>query len=245
MASTVKRFAAEVAAPPREVAPRTFRFIASTDALDRDGDVIEPSGWDLGEYQRNPVILLLHETRELPVARAIRCEVTARGLEVDVLFPDAGISARSDEAYGLVKAGILRALSVGFQPLEAKPLPGGGQRFTRARLLEISLVSVPSNPEALLAARLGGKAKPEPVFHLPMISREEAARLDAAVKASRERIERLTAPKRETIYAVNPDDVRAAVEAAVVKVVRTEVNRLRGRLDDDEAPHVHRPRSFC
>ena len=73
-------------------------------------------------------------------------------------LPAKGASEASDEAYQLVAEGYLRAVSVGFRPLEWEPMPDGrGTRFTSVELLEISLVSVPANASALLAARLGGK----------------------------------------------------------------------------------------
>jgi HK97 family phage prohead protease len=143
---------------PREVAARTFRFVASTEERDRDGDVIMASGWDLASFQKNPVILVGHDRSALPVARAARVWVEGSRLMVDVEFPPEGASEAADEAYELVANGYLRAVSVGFLPHAAEPLAGGGTRFTRSELVEISLVSTPSNRSAVLAAALGGKA---------------------------------------------------------------------------------------
>jgi hypothetical protein len=58
-----------------------------------------------------------------------------------------------------VQAGILRAVSVGFRPIESKPLnekdkdPFGPQRFTKHELVETSLVSIPANPNALAVVK--------------------------------------------------------------------------------------------
>ena len=35
-----------------------MRFVISTGAVDRDGDTIDPKGWDLTAYRRNPTVLL-------------------------------------------------------------------------------------------------------------------------------------------------------------------------------------------
>lgn len=147
---------------PREVAERTFRFVASTNDVDRDGDVIDQAGWQLDNYRKNPVVLVAHHSAAMPVARA-RVWIEASKLMADVTFPTPGVSAESDQAYRLVKEGFLRALSVGFMPLEAKPQKDGtGWMFLKQDLYEISLVSVPANAHALLAARLGGKGGTRP-----------------------------------------------------------------------------------
>ncbi len=141
--------------PPREVAPRTFRFVASTAEPDRDGDVIEARGWKLDTYLKNPVILVSHNHQTLPVARASRIWIETDRLMVDIQFPPEGTSEAADETYALVRDGFLRAVSVGFIPLQSTALPSGGRHHLRQELLEISLVSVPANPSAVLAAGLG------------------------------------------------------------------------------------------
>jgi hypothetical protein len=55
--------------------------------------------------------------------------------------------------YGLCKEGVLTGVSVGFNPLEdPRPLPGGGQHFSRIELLEYSHVALPCNPYCLTTA---------------------------------------------------------------------------------------------
>ena len=48
---------------------------------------------------------------------------------------------------------ILKAVSVGFQPIEANPRKSGGYEFVRSALHEVSLVAVPANPSALAVAK--------------------------------------------------------------------------------------------
>jgi phage head maturation protease len=51
------------------------------------------------------------------------------------------------------KAGVLRALSVGFDPVEVEPNGKGGFNFNKWELLELSIVAVPANPGATVLAR--------------------------------------------------------------------------------------------
>jgi hypothetical protein len=55
----------------------------------------------------------------------------------------------------LIDAGILRAVSVGFIPVEMEDREGSkyGTRFIKQDLVETSLVSVPANPNALAVAK--------------------------------------------------------------------------------------------
>jgi HK97 family phage prohead protease len=133
-------------------------FIASTANPDRYGDVINQRGWDLGKYRKNPVILLNHNANSLPIGRG-EVDVVDGQLIVDVEFdmddPQAKEIARK------TKAGFLNAVSVGFNPLDATPRnmlekshPAhgqSGQYFDRAELLEISIVTIPANGEAVAA----------------------------------------------------------------------------------------------
>ena len=134
---------------------RRFRAVASTGAVDRAGDIVEPAGWRLENFKRNPVVLLSHDSADMPVARASRVAVEGRALMLDAEFPAAGVSPRSDQAWALIEAGLLGAVSVGFVPLKAEPRRDGpGWRYVEQELIEVSLVSTPANPEALIVPPL-------------------------------------------------------------------------------------------
>jgi hypothetical protein len=65
--------------------------------------------------------------------------------------------ARIDEIRALIDAGILKAVSVGFAPIESENIKAGdpfaGSRFKRQALVETSVVTVPANPNALAIAK--------------------------------------------------------------------------------------------
>jgi HK97 family phage prohead protease len=173
-----------VPAAIRAVGEREFRFTAVTAKRGRDGHVLVPSGVDLANYKRNPVVLWQHGAAN-PVARCTGLSVIDRELRGSAEFPPAGTSELADEICGLVKQGIVSAVSVGFDVLESEPLdpkqPRGGQYITRSELLEISLVSVPADTGAMIterAYRRGGMISAVHTQHLIRAS-------DAVDEASR------------------------------------------------------------
>jgi HK97 family phage prohead protease len=134
--------------------------VASTEGLDRDRDTIRASGWKLDGFMRNPVILLGHDHAAPPVARAVDVDVRDGQLMVEIEFPPEGVYPAADMARSLVEQGFLRGASVGFKPLRSKPNDHGGKDYLEAELLEVSLVGIPSNPAALLAAKSRGVTQP-------------------------------------------------------------------------------------
>jgi Phage head maturation protease len=141
---------------------RQVSFIASTSAMDRWGDVIEQDGWDLQNYLRNPVVLYGHSSWDLPVARVTAITLSNGALRVTMQFATAEQYPLAETLYRLVRGGYLNAVSVGFIPLEWEffylddedPVEDWPHmRYKRQELVEISLVTVPANPEALAVDR--------------------------------------------------------------------------------------------
>jgi len=134
------------------VSARQIRLIASDATPDRVGDIVEPRGIKLDNFRRNPVILFQHDAGQ-PIARCPSIGMQGEQLVALVEFPPEGTSSRSDEVLRLVKAGVLNACSIGFIPKKWAPISGAGLRFTESELLEISIVSTPANPAALVTER--------------------------------------------------------------------------------------------
>lgn len=128
-------------------------FVLSDDTVDRYGDVIEADGWDLRDFKRNPVALFGHSS-SFPIGTWENLRIEGSKLLGRLKLASRGTSQRIDELISLVEQGILRAVSVGFRPIESEPIEGSrGVRYLRQELLETSLVSVPANPSALAVAK--------------------------------------------------------------------------------------------
>jgi len=128
-------------------------FVMSDATQDRMGDVIEPSGWVLESFLRNPVALFSHDSEKLPIGTWKDVRIEGRRLVGRLALAAKGTSQRIDEIIALVRQKILNAVSVGFRPLEREPIPGAGWRYKKQELVECSVVNIPCNPNALRIAK--------------------------------------------------------------------------------------------
>ena len=119
---------------------------ASTNALDRAGDIIETEAWMKGgleNFKNNPIILFNHNY-DKPIGRAKDLQVTDGGLEIS-----AKISKAAGDVTQLIKDGVLGAFSVGFRCKDSEYMTEtDGYKIKDAELFEVSVVSVPCNQGA-------------------------------------------------------------------------------------------------
>lgn len=136
--------------------------VMSTASLARDGHVLDPQGCRLENYRANPIVLWSHDA-DKPIGNVEDIVVGRDNITARIRFAPLGISAKADEIRGLTKAGVIRSVSVGFDPTDGEPLdakkPRGGQHFTEWELLELSFVSVPADPGATVTARAHGESE--------------------------------------------------------------------------------------
>lgn len=125
----------------------SFEVTASTADVDRDGEIIDPKGWDIANYLKNPVILYAHDYTSLPIGKAESVKIGGDGLYISGRFASPEANPMAQKVRLLYEEGILNAVSVGFIPKLRE-----GNTITKAELLELSFVPVPSNPNALAMA---------------------------------------------------------------------------------------------
>lgn len=139
-----------------------FRFTDSS--LDRDGEVILPKGVKLDNFKNDPVILLQHNSRTFPIGRSLKTEfVKSEDSVVGHIFffdDETDRTGVSENTFRMVKDGALRAASIGFRPkfdkirqatpkdMEAFGISEGGVIFEEVELMELSIVTIGSNPNA-------------------------------------------------------------------------------------------------
>lgn len=147
--------------------------ILSTDTVDRDQEVVLPSGIDLRAYRKNPVVLFGHQM-SLPVARALYTQIQDEKLIAKAKFASTQFA---QDIFKLYQEKVLRAFSIGFMPktggppdekeILEKPAWAKARWIIRtSELYEFSCVSVPANPEALATAVSKGFLCNETLEHL-------------------------------------------------------------------------------
>jgi HK97 family phage major capsid protein/HK97 family phage prohead protease len=130
---------------------RSFSGIASTPALDRQGDILDPAGVTF----RNPVPLLWHHDPKQPIGSAV-LSVTPHGILFDATIPTidepGALKSRVDEAWQSVKAGIITGVSIGHLVLAdgIQRLAFGARRLLKTEICEVSLVTIPANAAATI-----------------------------------------------------------------------------------------------
>lgn len=136
----------------------TITGIASTPTPDRMDDIVVPTG---AKY-RLPVPLLWQHNHSDPIGEVVEATVTDKGIEV-VAKVALGVTDEIDRYWKLMKAGLVRGLSIGFRGLETEQIEGSwGVRFKAWEWLELSAVTIPANAEASIATVKEFAAKPAP-----------------------------------------------------------------------------------
>ncbi|MBL8684412.1 MAG: HK97 family phage prohead protease [Myxococcales bacterium] len=153
----------ELRAAEGEGAERSFDVIASTEAVDSYGDIVK-ANWRLERYANNPIVLFGHNTRDpsCVIGTASDVKVEGAALKARITLVDAETNPEAERVFKLMKAGALRGISVGFLPHSygwAKVNDQEAFVLDDNELFEISVVSVPANPDAL--AQLHAKARQE------------------------------------------------------------------------------------
>lgn len=141
----------------------TLTMVASSQDVDRHGDTIIQSGWNLKPYAKNPVILNSHNYYDATevIAKAKKTWIEGEGkksklLQIWEFAVDANPKAKI--IFDLYAGGFLHASSVGFIPRKFQENPDGSKNWyviEEAELLEVSAVSVPANATATLAKSIG------------------------------------------------------------------------------------------
>jgi len=104
-------------------------------------------------YLKNPVVLFGHAWYDLPIGKCISIELAKSGLKATVEFVSKEISPVAETVYQMCKNGFLNATSVGFRAIKSVyDSDRHGYDIEEAELYEFSIVPIPANPNALIAA---------------------------------------------------------------------------------------------
>ena len=152
----------------------TFTAIASKEVVDRMGDIVKISGIKVDNYLKNPVVLFNHNPDKI-IGKAIDVLKTNDSLIVKIQFANTPLAQEVKE---LVSEGFLNTLSIGFMSLQYKQNDNSnGIIYESVELLEISIVSVPANPEAVVLRYLEDRLNARAIKLQNAISEEKIKKL--------------------------------------------------------------------
>lgn len=132
---------------------RTITGIASTPKQDRDNDILDM----VGAKFALPIPLLWQHNHNEPIGEVTDATVTDDGIEITATIvkieEDGALKSRTDEAWQSIKSGLVKCLSIGFRPLEYNYLEDSwGLHIKEWEWYELSAVTVPTNPDAMITS---------------------------------------------------------------------------------------------
>ena len=188
---------------------------ASTNDVDRAGDVVSAAVWEKGitNYLKNPIILANHDYDD-PIGRMVDYKMDSKGLWVK-----ARISAAA-EIFNLVKDKVVTAFSIGFKIVDAE-YNSAAEIFMikEVELLEISVVSVPCNQNTLFDLSKSFKDDSEyKKFKAQFAPKGESAKgLESTTEAK-------SITKKE--WNMSPEEMKLALEAAAKQAAEEATKSL-------------------
>lgn len=162
---------------------RTVEFCFSDNSVDRYGEIVDQATWDVKNYSKNPVILWGHDPSraENVIGQGGNIRLNQAGKSfITAQFDD---DEHSDLIFRKIVKGILRTVSAGFIP-HTLEYDDDTPILKDNELLEVSVVAIPANPNAIALDYKAGELKTKDANFLIKSMREEADRLEAEMKSA-------------------------------------------------------------
>lgn len=130
------------------------KFIVSDETLNSYGGVILTSGINIARFQRNPIMLYMHDREKGVIGRWENITKEGGKLTAEAVFDDA--TELGAKVKHQVESGFLRSASIGVEVCKRETI-NGVQTITECELIEISIVDVPANENAVKLFKKGWK----------------------------------------------------------------------------------------
>ena len=123
--------------------------IATTPAVDRDGDIVEPLG---ATFEKEIPFLWEHDTRQ-PIGLCQLGTPTSAGIpfiaKLAKIETECELKSRIINVWEAIKARLVRAVSIRFKATEYSYIDTG-VHFLKYEILELSAVTIPAQGEAVI-----------------------------------------------------------------------------------------------
>jgi len=131
---------------------RIFGGLATTPTVDRQGHSVDPFGVTF----RNPLTLFWQHEKNIPIGTVTLFPATAEGIAFEASIPaidtPGPLKDAVDLAWQCLKAGLVSTVSIGYRILAGgvEKLTGGNLHLRKTEVVELSLVTIPANPDAVV-----------------------------------------------------------------------------------------------
>ncbi|MBD5322024.1 MAG: hypothetical protein HDS01_04540 [Bacteroides sp.] len=133
---------------------KPITFVLSDESVNSRGFVVLTEGIDTSVFERNPVMLYMHNRDGNVIGRWENIRKEEKRLLADAVFDDN--TELGAQVKKQVEGGFLRAVSIGIEAIKKEYL-NGVETVVKCRLIEVSVVDIPSNSNAVkLMHRSGG-----------------------------------------------------------------------------------------
>lgn len=208
-----------------EITSIVIEGYASTNDIDRSGDVVSSNVWEKGleNYLKNPIILAYHDYTK-PIGRMLEHRADKKGLWIK-----ARISSAAEDVFNLVKDGVMTAFSIGFRILDAEYNQIAEVFLIKEiELHEISVVPVPCNQNTLFSlSKAFETAEDYNSYKLLFASK------DAQSNGAGNSLDSNSNPKKE--WNMTPEEMQARIEEAASKAAQAAVAQVEKARADAEA----------
>ena len=133
--------------------------IFSTEDINSYGFWVSTKGIELARFKKNPIILNNHSSWGLPVGRVENIRIEKGELKGELIFDDS--DEKGKQLKSKYEKGFMNAFSIGFEVVEMSNEPShlkvgqSRETVTKCELIEISVVTIPSNANAVRLYKKG------------------------------------------------------------------------------------------
>lgn len=220
---------------------------------DRGNDIVTPAAYKNGleNFEKNPVLLFDHNPA-IPVGK-----VTDVKIREDGLFIRAELSNSDDEitkrVRNLVKEGILKTFSIGFDPIEENKDDEGTNIISKLELYEVSIVGIPMNQESTFSVIQKGMAgDPTEARAIALLDELERRVKNIEEKNTKENEEDKDSDKeedsekdeKETKVLLEGETGQGAGHAHIAKVESETGAGTASTIVGEHDPHTHEIKDF-
>ena len=122
-------------------------YVVAWDVEDNKGDIHRRGAYKKTIMEHNNVPFLPNHDQSNPIGRAFNFIEDDYGLKFEANFASTD---RAQEYRTLVKEGVIRKFSMGWNPLRFRRLPSGGREILEVRLREVSPVAIPVGDDTMV-----------------------------------------------------------------------------------------------